>query len=292
MSWTLEPVLGRHLQFALLIHQKICKMTRMRAWQILLVGILALIAIAFLPSYQSVLIASVALVIFGLVLFGFLLRPHPEVLHLRTTTMTYDWQLRPCVEHDQIAIKVEICRLWMLFVPTFVAVACLLSLAVSGTAFLNYGWEGIVAVAMSPPYWILSLVLVTLISAWIRERWTLRNAKACSATQIVRRGARVSYCFVDSSGEFFGDSGINFTCPKPPQLATIVLYRADQPEFNRIASGCLFHRLVIVAHGITDLDEHTVKDRLRWPRSKVVQDTAAPIPPRHPCPRAAGPASG
>lgn len=35
------------------IYQKICKMTRMRAWQILLVGIIALVAIAFLPAYRA-----------------------------------------------------------------------------------------------------------------------------------------------------------------------------------------------------------------------------------------------
>lgn len=207
-----------------------------------------------------------AFVILGLVLFGFLLRPYPEVLLLRTTTMSHDWQHRPCVEHDQIAIKAEICRLWILFIPTFGAVVLLVSLAVRGTAFLDYGWDGIVAVAISPPYWILTGVVITLLSAWTRERWTLRNAKVCSATRIVYHGGRVSYYFIDSDGQFFGGNGVNFTPPTPAQLASIVLYRADRPELNRIASGCLFHRLAIVANGITDLDGHTVKAWLRWPR--------------------------
>jgi len=66
------------------------------------------------------------------------------------------------------------------------------------------------------------------------------------------------YSFQDRFGEYYGGEGFPFALVRSPKLARIVFYRASKPQLNKIASGCLFHRLVIVGRGITDLDEATV----------------------------------
>jgi hypothetical protein len=47
------------------------------------------------------------------------------------------------------------------------------------------------------------------------------------------------------------------------EVATIVLYQEQNPQVNKIALACLFHRVQILAHGLTDLDEETVATNLR-----------------------------
>ena len=69
---------------------------------------------------------------------------------------------------------------------------------------------------------------------------------------------RLLYSFKDHCGEYYGGDGFPFALARSLQLARIVFYRASTPELNKIASGCLFHRLVIVGHGVTDLDAATV----------------------------------
>jgi len=41
-------------------------------------------------------------------------------------------------------------------------------------------------------------------------------------------------------------------------LGRIVFYTGSSPQLSKIAMGSLFHRLVIVGRGVTDLDEATV----------------------------------
>ena len=40
-------------------------------------------------------------------------------------------------------------------------------------------------------------------------------------------------------------------------LATIVFHNVRKPELNKIAMGFLFHRLMILGRGVTDLDKQT-----------------------------------
>jgi hypothetical protein len=44
----------------------------------------------------------------------------------------------------------------------------------------------------------------------------------------------------------------------PRELTTIVFYNMGKPEWNKIAMGLLFHRLIILGRGVTDSDEQTV----------------------------------
>jgi hypothetical protein len=66
------------------------------------------------------------------------------------------------------------------------------------------------------------------------------------------------YSFKDRLGEYYGGEGFPFALVRSPKLARIVFYRAAKPQVNKIAMGCLFHRLVVVGCGITHLDEATV----------------------------------
>jgi hypothetical protein len=42
------------------------------------------------------------------------------------------------------------------------------------------------------------------------------------------------------------------------ELATIVFHDVRKPELNKIATGFLFHRLIVLGRGIADLDKQTV----------------------------------
>jgi hypothetical protein len=86
----------------------------------------------------------------------------------------------------------------------------------------------------------------------------MRDAEACSADSVSIMAGRLLYSFRDREGEYYGGEAFPFALVRSPKLARIVLYRVRTPQVNKIASGCLFHRLTIVGRGVTDLDEATV----------------------------------
>jgi hypothetical protein len=63
---------------------------------------------------------------------------------------------------------------------------------------------------------------------------------------------------VDEQGEYYGGYNFYVGLVHPLQLATIVLHNVKKPEVNRIAMSFLFHRLIILGHGVTELDQQTV----------------------------------
>ena len=70
-----------------------------------------------------------------IVVVGFLLRPRQEMSYLRTTLVVSEPDYPLCVEHDRVAVRVEIARLWLLFVPTFTAIAFLIVTSAKGTTW-------------------------------------------------------------------------------------------------------------------------------------------------------------
>jgi hypothetical protein len=66
------------------------------------------------------------------------------------------------------------------------------------------------------------------------------------------------FSFKDRLGEYYGGEGFPFALVRSSKLARIVFYRASNPQLNKIAMACLFHRPVIVGRGVTDLDGATV----------------------------------
>jgi hypothetical protein len=58
-------------------------------------------------------------------------------------------------------------------------------------------------------------------------------------------------------GEYYGGHCAYFKLIHSRELAAIVFLNVRTPELNRIAMGFLFHRLIILGRGVTDLDKET-----------------------------------
>jgi len=238
----------------------------MKMWQVFVVGAAAVIAALLLPLYESLIAGVGALVVVAAVAFGFLLRPRKDVFYVRTTVRFADHDRNLSLEHERLAVKVELARLWLLFLPTFLALAFLVVTAANGTVwrfsllarvFSDEAYHGYIFLMACR---VLLLIVVGALSLWV-ERWVIRNADACSAGSASVKDGYVSYMFVDRKGDYYGGEGFPFGLARPAVLATLVLYNVRKPELNKIGMGLLFHRLVILGRGLTDLDQETVAAR-------------------------------
>jgi hypothetical protein len=232
----------------------------MKTWQIFAGGTAVLLAALFLPSYEAILAGAAAVVMVTAVATGFLLRTRRDIFYIRTTLVIAEPDHPISVEHDRIAVRVEQARLWLLFLPKFGALAFLVVTSAQDTTWkfslLDRFWD----VSTYSVFYVVRIFLfavIRLFSNWVSERWVLRDAEACSAGSISVSAGQVRYSFRDRLGEYYGGEGFQIGSAWPRQLATIVLYRACSPDLNRIAMGCLFHRLVIVGRGLIELDEST-----------------------------------
>jgi hypothetical protein len=117
----------------------------MKAWQIFGAGAVVLAAALLLPSYEPMLAGLAALAMVMVVVMGFLFRPRKDMFYLRTTLVISEPDYQLSVEHDRIAVRVELARLWLLFLPTFAAVAFLIITFAEGTTWrfslLDRFWE-------------------------------------------------------------------------------------------------------------------------------------------------------
>ena len=107
------------------------------------------------------------------------------------------------------------------------------------------------------------LLVFVLLVAWIDERRVMRDAEACTARSFsisrARVGwvGRVSYLFMGEHGEYYGGDCLYLGFPHARELATTVFHNVRTPELNKIVMGFLFHRLMILGRGVTDLDKQT-----------------------------------
>jgi len=235
----------------------------MKTWKIFLVGMFAIAAGFLLPMYERFIAGTTAVLVVVAVAFGFWLRPRKEILSARTAVPVWEVD-RFVVEHGQIAAKIELARLWLLFIPTLIAVAFLVATAAQGSTwnFSLFDWFGRDRFGGCNPvgFYIFRALLffvAGVLSAWLSERWVLRDAEACSLRSLTVRGGRASYAFVDSSGGYYGGDGLVFGKVRSRQLAGIAVYRKQKPEQNKIPLSCLFHRFIIIGQGLTDLDTLT-----------------------------------
>jgi hypothetical protein len=233
-------------------------------WPVLVVVVILAGVLLFTP-YEAVLEGVIASVMVTAVVAGFLMHPRKEVFYVRTTVPLIDTDRNRFLEHDFLAVKVELVRLWLLFVPTVLAVASLVFFATGGPmefSFLNWLFSSryapiAIVILQYPPVWVLLLT-----AAWFDERRVLRDAEACSATSFsvsqaqVGRTGRVSYQFRGEHGEYFGGDCfcLYLGLVRPNELARIIFYNTRKPELNKIAMAFLFHRLIILGRGVTDLD--------------------------------------
>lgn len=236
--------------------------------RVFLLGVALLAALLLFTPYESFLEGVVAGVMVVAVLVGFLIYPRREVFYVRTAVTRVDADRKQTVERDSLAVRVELARLWLLFLPTALAVAFLVFFAVGGPmkfSVLNWAFsrQYSLVVVSACMLEVLSLLVIVLLSAWISERRVLRDAEACSARSFSVSGAdsegigRVSYLFMGEHGEYYGGDCMRFGVSLPYALATIVFHNVRKPELNKIAMGFLFHRVIVLGRGVTDLDKQT-----------------------------------
>jgi hypothetical protein len=231
---------------------------QVKIWQIFSVGLVAAVALWSFPLYQSAIAGVAAIAVIGVVGTGFWLHPRTEIFYVRTTVWRIDADSNLSSEHEQLAVKVEVARLWLLFLPTSLAMAFLVVTAAHGTLWqiglLDWIESGYALLIFNR---IVLLFIVGALSIWISERRVLRDADACSARSVSVSNGRVSFAFVDRNNVSYGGEGLHFGLVRPPALANLVLYAVRKPELNQIGSGFLFHRLIIIGRGLTDLDQQT-----------------------------------
>jgi len=235
----------------------------------LLVSVVGIVAgVLLFTPYEPFLEGAIALAIVVAALVGFLMHPRRELYYVHTAVRLFDADRRPILESDLLAVRVELVRLWLLFVPTFLSVTVLVLLAASGPAkfsYLNSVFSSrysfmVLWFCVYPP-----LLVFLLLVAWIDERRVMRDAECCSATSFTiysraRAGLvrRVGYAFMGEHGEYYGGDCLYFELRHAPELATIVFHNVRRPELNKIVMGFLFHRLIVIGRGLTDLDTQTV----------------------------------
>ena len=233
----------------------------------LLLILVVLAAVLLFTPYEVWLEGAMALAIVGTVVVGFSMHPRREIFYVRTSMQIMDRNRNRFSERDFLAVKVELARLWLLFLPTFLAVAFLVFFAAGGPTKFSYtNWilsSRYAFIAMQ--IWHLPpLLVLVLLLAWVGERRVMRDAEACSARSYsisrTRSGrfGQVSYLFMGEHGEYYGGDCMWFGLIHNHELATIIFHNVRKPELNKIAMGFLFHRLIVLGRGVTDLDAQTV----------------------------------
>ena len=226
-------------------------------------GLLA-VMLLFTP-YEAVLETMLAIAFVAAVIAGFAMRQTKDVYYLKTRTLRWRIGQAPTSEHDYVAIRLELVRLWLLFIPTMFAVGFLVISSARGkfaaASFLNRlaGTSILYPASLSLAQLLayLSIVVAMILFFWVSERRALRNVEACSAVHHARRGWTVGYQFRDEKGAYCGGDCVHFGLVRPQELATIVFYEAARPERSRIAMGLLFHQPMVIGRGVTDLDAET-----------------------------------
>jgi uncharacterized membrane protein YphA (DoxX/SURF4 family) len=90
--------------------------------RVLLLGVLILAAAFLFTPYEAILEGILAIILVAAVVLGFTLYPRRDVFHLRTTLTVATPDGNLVLEHDYLAVKVQLVRLWLLFLPTLLAV--------------------------------------------------------------------------------------------------------------------------------------------------------------------------
>lgn len=222
----------------------------------------ALIALApIFPSVEPVVETLAAISFVTAVAYGFALHPRTEVFYVRTTARMRDDDGNLGIEHDQLAVRVETARLWLLFVPTALSVAFLVLTAAEGSLWHFSLLETIVGSRVLGMMWVLLRLPLSLVGLalwiWISERRVLRNAETCSARSYKITNGRVGFQFVTDQGQYGGGDDFFFGLAKPWEVATLVFYDRDNIDLCKIGMSLVFHRIIVLGRGLTDLDHET-----------------------------------
>jgi hypothetical protein len=100
--------------------------------KLLIVAVWITAGVSLFTPYEGILETILALLLFVAVVLGFLLHPRSDVFYVRTAVPLKDADGNQMLEHDLLAVKVELVRLWVLFIPTVMALAFLVISAADG----------------------------------------------------------------------------------------------------------------------------------------------------------------
>jgi hypothetical protein len=250
----------------------------MSSWQILVIGVVG-VAVLFIVlgwvAFGGLIVAGLML---AAVVTGFCFRPDRDAWRVSLTTYSFregaGFTVDVDASKDVIAFRGFIVRLWLLFVPTCIAVAWLVIVSALGIwGPVDFHFD-----ALSSSYWVFMALrfviaaIAAILSTWLYERWLLNRADAC---QIKRGSARPSssglgfsyYFTVD--GEYYGGHDMPMSARRESrQLAQIVLYRRTNPDQSRRVPAFIFHQFDIVGRGVEDLENARAKgadlQRIHW----------------------------
>src|SRR5260370_42550764 len=89
----------------------------------LFLGVVVLAGLLLFSPYEAFLEGFIAFVIVAAVVVGFLMYPRTEVFYVRTAVPLIDPDRKKFLEHDLLAVRVDLVRLWLVVLPTPLAVA-------------------------------------------------------------------------------------------------------------------------------------------------------------------------
>src|ERR1700678_3555084 len=95
----------------------------------LLLGAFVLAMVLLFGPYEAFLEGFIAFLRVATVVACFLMYPRTEVFYVRTTLQLKRPDRNLALEHDLLAVKVDPRRLWLQFIPTFLATGSLVFLA-------------------------------------------------------------------------------------------------------------------------------------------------------------------
>lgn len=233
----------------------------MRSLGIFVTGAVVFAFALLFPPFEPAAEALAAIAFVAAVAYGFALHPRKEVFYIRTTARAIDLDHNLLIEHDPLAVRVETARLWLLFIPTALAVAFLVVTSANGllwrfslveTIFHSEA-VGLVWGLLRLPFYMVGLGLWI----WITERRTLRHAEACSARSYNVSNGRIGFQFVTDEGKYGGGDDFFFNLAKPWDVANLVFYDVNDIDTCKIGMSLLFHKIVLIGRGLTDLDQET-----------------------------------
>ena len=244
-----------------------------------ILGVFILAGVLLFTPYEALFEEVIAVVMFAAVGAGFLLHPRRDIFYVSSVVQLRRPHNNRALEHDFLAVRVELARLWLLFVPTILAVTVLVFLATGGPnkfSFLNWIFSS--RFVFIPLYFSFyaPLLVFALLHVWVHERRVLRDA-ATSIAKSLRfteaasgRKVRVSYAFVGEDREIYVGDCYYWGLRCSPEVEAVVFYSGRKPDLNKIAMGFLFHRVVIIGRGVTDLDKETVASQQAWVHAEPV----------------------
>lgn len=210
------------------------------------------------PAAEAV--AAIAFV--AAVAYGFAVHPRKDVFYIRTTTRMHDLDGNLMIDHDQLAVRIETARLWLLFIPTALSVGFLVVTSAKETLWRFSLVESFVhsqeAVEIAWGVFRIPVYLAGLgLWIWVTERRVLRDADACSARSYQVSSGRVGFQFVTDKGKYGGGEDFYVGLAKPREVATLVFYDVDEIDRCKIGMSLLFHKILVLGRGLTEIDQET-----------------------------------